>query len=291
MLLPIRHTHWMTGVIGLSLGMSLLSAGAGRAATVATPTSQQLSHTLELASRVQLRLGSRPVRYRLGAFRRGASCLQDEAELVPLIPDVTETEAEAGNLPPELSVPVDATTLSHPAFFVYVPPLEAETTAQFTLQTDPDNLSAVEELVSVRFPITAEGGVIGIYLPESSPGLAEEQQYYWQMAVECDTEELTENPVVSGWVRRVASADLPSPPSTVVSAVLFYAEQGIWQNALTILATERYNNPGDLALSQTWTDLLTAAGLETLAEAPLAQQINLTVPATEGETSTESSTP
>jgi hypothetical protein len=194
-----------------------------------------------------------------------------------LIPAVTETEAEEGAIPVDLTVPVDATTLSHPAFFIYVPPLDAATTAQFTLQTDPDNLAAVEELVGVRFPIAAEGGIVGIHLPDTIAGLEVDEQYYWQMAVECDTEELTANPVVSGWLRRIADEDLPPAPTTATAAVLFYAEQGIWQNALTLLANARYAQPEDRNLTQTWQDLLTAAGLAEIADAPLMQRVELTV--------------
>lgn len=277
MSMPTLSPQWLAGLMGLTLGMGIVPMGTGQAATVLTPTAEGWSQSLELASRVRLRLGSRPVRYRLGAFRRGASCLQDGAELVPLIPSVTEAEAEAGALPPDLSVPVDATTLSHPAFFVYVPPLSAPTTAQFTLQTDPADLSAVEELVSVRFPIAADGGVVGIYLPEAIAGLTVDSQYYWQMAVECDAEKLTENPVVSGWLQRVAATELPPVPASVEATVAFYAEAGLWQNALTVLANARYDYPADRALRETWSDLLNAAGLEAISTAPLADPIQLVV--------------
>jgi hypothetical protein len=250
-------------------------------------------------------LGSRPSRYRLGAFRRGASCLPEGAELTPLIPPVASTvepdaeqviqpEADSQSavpedavelvsstdqpladqtLAPELAVPVDATVAEHPAFFVYVPELDAPTTAQFTLQTDPTDPLAVEELVNVRFTVSGEEGIVGIWLSDTAPSLETDRQYYWQMSVECNAEKLTENPVVSGWVRRVVLAE--PLPETAVQQVAFYAEQGIWQDALSTLAMLRYDNPNNPAFITDWRELMEAAGLEGFADQPVVQMVEL----------------
>ncbi len=271
---PWNSGPWVSGA-SLLLGLGLLSPTGVWAANSFTPALKTAPITLELAQ-VRLRLGARPVRYRLGAFRRGAACLGEGTELMPLTPAVTDQEAADEGLSLEASLPVDDTTRSHPAFFIYVPPLEEPTTAQFTLQTDPLDPAAVEELVSVRFPITQEGGIVGIYLPDTIAGLEVDHHYYWQMMVECNTEQLTENPVVSGWVHRVTPTATPTATASVAARVTFYAENGLWADALTLLATERYENPSDRDLTRLWQDLMVAAGLEAIAPEPLAQRVNLT---------------
>jgi hypothetical protein len=168
---------------------------------------------------------------------------------------------------------VDATVSERPAFFVYIPELEAPTIAQFTLQTDPTDPLAVEELVNVRFTVSGEEGIVGIQLPETAQSLETDRQYYWQMSVECNAEKLTENPVISGWVQRVV---LDEPlPETALQQAAFYAEQGIWQDALSTLATLRYSSPNNPAFMTDWQELMEAAGLERFSDQPVTQMINL----------------
>ncbi|NJN22091.1 MAG: DUF928 domain-containing protein [Leptolyngbya sp. RL_3_1] len=289
------------------LALGIVAGSPGMAALNLQPNLSNLGEGLQVASRFRLRLGSRPSRYRLGAFRRGASCLPEGAELTALIPPVTSTEPDAdiqdadiqaeaelaseeiavdesaladaplnqpeNEVDPELTVPVDATTVEHPAFFVYIPALDGPTTAQFTLQSDPNDPLAVEELVNVRFTVSGEEGIVGIWLPETTPPLQTDRQYYWQMSVECNAEKLTENPVISGWVQRVG-LDQPLP-ETAAQQAAFYAEQGIWQDALSTLATLRYGNPDNAAFITDWQALMEAAGLEGFADQPIVQMVEL----------------
>ena len=84
------------------------------------------------------------------------------------------------------------------------------------------------------------------------------------MSVECNAEKLTENPVISGWVERVALDE--ALPETAAQQAIFYAEQGIWQDALSTLATLRYHHPSNPAVTTDWQELMEAAGLERFSE-------------------------
>ncbi len=280
-----------------ALALGIVAGDPAMAASHLQPTLSPSMGGLQVASRLRLRLGSRPSRYRLGAFRRGASCLPEGAELTALIspvvpapepaaaaataaamtPDETSLGADEpfleDELAPDLTVPVDATVAERPAFFVYIPALDSPTTAQFTLQTDPTDPLAVEELVNVRFTVSGEEGIVGIQLPETVQPLETDRQYYWQMSVECNAEKLTENPVISGWVQRVI---LDEPlPDTAAQQVVFYAEKGIWQDALSTLAMLRYQHPNNPAVTTDWQELMDSAGLDVFADQPFVQVINL----------------
>ncbi|WP_008317324.1 DUF928 domain-containing protein [Leptolyngbya sp. PCC 6406] len=270
--------RWVAGASSLVLGLGLVTPPEAWAARTLTLALETAPAKLQL-TQVRLRVGVRPVRYRVSQFLVGGTCLR-EAELLPVTPEVTDDEAtEAGLiLDVDYLAGVDSTAQSHPAFFIYVPPLAAPTTAQFSLQTDPSDVSAAAELVWGRFPITHQGGIVGIYLPETIAGLEVNHHYYWQMMVECDRGPGGPNPVAGGWVYRVEStlAGSNSETASVTTRVTRYVEAGLWQDALTLLATERYKNPSDRDLTRLWQDLMVAAGLEAIAPEPLAQRVNLT---------------
>lgn len=220
-------------------------------------TGNNLSETL-VAGRLQLRLGVRSSRYRVGGFRRGGTCM--DGDVVALVPPTRSEETSDTN---EYGA-VDATVSSHPTFFVRVPELDGPTQAQFTLQ---DELGE-HQLYSVQFELNGKGGIVGITVPEDAAAMEVGQHYFWQMQVICNAENAAENPTLSSWVERVS---LDTPEESGLSAAMFYAEQGIWQDAVAILAQLHYSNPSDAAVAADWQELLDVAGLTEFSTEPIVQ--------------------
>ncbi len=246
--------------IALTLG---LSAGGADAALSPGISESQLGRTgapIELALR--LNLGSRASRYRVGGFRRSGSCLAEGQEIVPLVPPLATEQAD--NIDP-----VDLTVAASPTLWVHVPNLDGAKTAQFTLQ---DELGTYE-LVSAEFELSGQPGIVGI--KTSSLGSEELQVgeiYYWQMAVECNGNTADGNPVVSGWVSRTDLSGV-SPAGTPSQQAAFYAENGIWQDAVSTLATARYQDPSNGTVSADWRSLMESAGLVEFSGAPVVQVV------------------
>lgn len=248
------------GAIALAIG-TVVPSGAAIAALSPTPAAPaaigNTGHSLELA-RIRLRLGSRSSRYRVGGFRRGGSCLPEGQELLPVVPPLPEDQVENGE------DPVDLTASDSPVFWVYVPAMEDAKTAQFTLQ---DELGT-EELANVEFDLSGEEGIVGI---KADLDAVESDVYYWQMAIQCSADSPDENPVVSGWITQT---DLPVPDGTPSEQASFYAENGVWQDAVSILALALYDSASDPSAIADWQALMTAAGLDEFATAPIVQVVD-----------------
>jgi hypothetical protein len=184
-----------------------------------------------------------------------------EGDVVALVPPTRPEETSDS----EEFGAVDATVSSHPTFFVRVPELDGPTQAQFTLQDE----FGETQLYNVQFELNGQAGIVGITVPESATALEVGQHYFWQMQVICNADNPAENPTLSSWVERVNVDNVPAESD--LSAALFYAEQGIWQDAATILAQLHYNNPDDATAAADWQDLLDVAGLTEFASEPIVQ--------------------
>lgn len=204
--------------------------------------------------RLNFRVGVRPSRRRVGGFSRAATCGNQQL-LTALVPPPQSQDKAAEN-----QATVDKTATDYPTFFVHVPSLPA-TTAQFTLQ----NEAGTKQLHSVRFDLKGKAGIVGIALPKTAPALQVGQKYVWQVSVACDPDDSASNIVVSSWVERVQAPTLGSDP------VATLASEGIWQDAVTLLAVQRYATPNDPAVKEDWAALMEDGGLPQFKEAEILQ--------------------
>lgn len=238
-------------VVSLALLLGAIGVVESVPPAMAVPT----QGTLMARSRLNFRVGVRPSRYRVGGFSRsGAAC--GTPMPAALVPPPQAQERVANN-----KITVDKTAADRPTFFVYLPPL-ANTTAQFTLQNEARN----KQLYSVEFDLTGKPGVVGISLPNSVPALEVGQKYFWQVAVACDPDDLSNMAIVSSWVERVKL-----PTTSAGNRLATLAEQGIWQDVLTAVALQRYNNPSDRTATEDWAALMEDAGLRQFKQAAIVQ--------------------
>lgn len=239
----------------LTLPEALLPIAAGLVEPAAAQPGQEMLLARSARRRLSFRVGVRPSRYRVGGFSRSAACGSDQT-LMALVPPTQQQERL-----PNGQATVDKTASAHPTFFVHLPALPGKT-ALFTLQNEA---GTGNDLYRVKFALTSKPGVVGIALPASAPALQVGQKYLWQVAIACDPDDSASSIVVSSWVERVNS------PAAGDDRVATLAEQGIWQDAVTLLALRRYQQPQDQSAAEDWATLMEDAGLPQFKQSEIVQ--------------------
>ncbi|HEY9659742.1 MAG TPA: DUF928 domain-containing protein, partial [Allocoleopsis sp.] len=209
-----------------------------------------------------------------GGSRDGITCsafehISSEDHLTALVPEQTDAN--------QISQVWALTTASSPVFWFYVPYLPSDIDqVQFELwdETLP-NPRTYHQIYQGSVTIDNTPGIIHLPLPQSVQ-LEPDRYYHWYLSVSLDCHPQDETVVVNGWIQRVTET---MTASTVLrEQAIASAENGIWQDALTILAQLRSQNPDDEGLMADWQALLAAVGLEDLDAYPLLPCCSLKTP-------------
>ncbi len=197
-----------------------------------------------------------------GGAKRGqvAGCLVTKLDLTALVPFTEEANSVINVW--------GQTTVEHPSWFFYVPytkdlPYEGE----FVLQDQDDN-----EISRKAIALPDKPGVIRVSLPTTAPGLALNKQYRWFFTINCDQEKNSPPTFVQGVIQRVElnqTALKELQTKELLKRYDIYAQNGIWYEALTILAQLRDQNPKDAALQAEWQNLLRSIRLDDIAAEPI----------------------
>ena len=205
---------------------------------------------------------------------RGA-CLLNEAgpPLMALVPAtkinlVAEQDGHGAENPNlafwdlEVELVWSYTTNERPTLWFYSPYKLDRTTEVLLVLHDDEN-----SYTQVLQPTTSPG-LISVTLSENIPPMEVGDNYHWFLQISCNEEEAD---FVEGSVYRIApepplAAQLPT--STPQEQGRLYAENGIWQDALTIFAQLRQTEPENEAIAADWRSLLESVGLEDIAEEP-----------------------
>jgi Domain of Unknown Function (DUF928) len=199
-------------------------------------------------------------RRRGGASRTG-SCPAVAQPLTALVPAVNES---VGGL----------TTAANPTLWFYTPyTLNAEHPAEFVLLNDRNQY--VYQTTLANAPTDA-AGIIKIALP-STVALDVGKPYRWALTVNCGADSSV---FVIGGIQRVAPIALPAdsmpnaqPGSAAAQTAsldraALYAKNGIWFDALTLVAELKQAKPDDAAIAAEWQSLLESATLEEIENQP-----------------------
>ncbi|MBN3872714.1 DUF928 domain-containing protein [Nostoc sp. JL33] len=197
-------------------------------------------------------------RVRGGAKRGG--CPLAKPDLTALMPSTKEANSV---------INVWGQTIGErPSWFFYVPytkdlPYEVE----FVLQDQDSN-----EIYQKAIALPDKPGVIRVSLPTTAPALALNKPYLWFFTINCDKEKNSPPTFLQGVIQRVQLN-----PATVkelqttepLKRYSIYAQNGIWYEALTILAQLRQKNPQDAALQAEWRNLLSSIRLDDIVAEPI----------------------
>jgi hypothetical protein len=241
----------MLGAIALSIPLPSLAQTAPARPAHST-AQQQRSRTSRITFRPPNR-GAPPVTS--GAASRGdwGDCTSSSDALTALIPTSS----------------LGLSASQEPTLLVYVPETSA-TLLELTLE----NEDGTEILYQQTLDAPASAGIVKLNLADyASAPLERGTLYRWYVSLICDTEDLSRNAVVAGWVEPVE----PSP--ALVNSLQqadpqdhprLYAEAGIWYDTLQALVDLHQSQPQNAMLAADWQALLQSVGLDAaIAEAPL----------------------
>ncbi|MEG4486967.1 DUF928 domain-containing protein [Microcoleus sp. D2_18a_B4] len=160
------------------------------------------------------------------------------------------------------------TVSDYPTFFFYLPQTEAES-AEFILKDESGKQIYKQDLT-----IRNLSGVIGVSIPanQNVPPLEVGKTYTWNFTVICDSLDRSADQIELGTVRRVElSADIRSKleQADPRQKTVIYAENGIWQDALSTLAAARRDQPNDTTFKADWESLLDSVTLGEIAKEPI----------------------
>lgn len=186
-----------------------------------------------------------------GGSSRGSisisSCVKSKKQLTSIMP------------PNKLGL----TLAERPTFFWYVPESSAKI-ARFMILTDNNEKTFYETTVA----LPNKPGIISFKLPSTAPQLVTGKSYHWYLTVICNTQNLSANPLVDGWVERtqvgatLSAALAKAQPHNLPN---LYAEAGIWHEALATSAQLRHHEPQNLQVRLNWWSLLKSVNLTSLA--------------------------
>ncbi|MCT7984092.1 DUF928 domain-containing protein [Laspinema sp. A4] len=212
---------------------------------------------------------------RIGGGSRGCSVTGDgptDHALTALVPETT----------------MGLTVEAYPTFFWYLPPTSA-TGVEFVLMDEKGE----KVIYETTFRTKGEAGIVSLNLPENAslPPLEINDSYRWYFSIICNPEDRAADVYVQGWVRRIeASASLTEQLAATTSDLeraQVYARNGIWHEAIAMLAKLRRSNPNNADIRSEWQELITSINLQNVAEVPLVQEITVEVPEDQQSRSTE----
>jgi hypothetical protein len=115
-------------------------------------------------------------------------------------------------------------------------------------------------------------GIMNVTLPETSESLAIDRLYQWELKLTMKRRDRVVS--VKGWIQRVdldpKLSDRINQASPDRQAAL-YAENGLWYDALSTLATLRQARSQDPAIEQDWKNILKSVDLGRLANKPFVK--------------------
>lgn len=152
------------------------------------------------------------------------------------------------------------TVSSNPNLLVYVPPTTAQTAEILLLDHETE-----EEIYITNIILPATQGIMQVSLPETV-NLEVGKLYRWGLSVICDEEQMGGSEYVSGLIERTeltpeVESQLAQATSSLEKATI-YAEAGIWNEAVMLLAPLRQFHP------QEWQEVLQSVELQPMANEP-----------------------
>lgn len=142
------------------------------------------------------------------------------------------------------------TFAERPTVFLQLP---ENTSAQNLILTvtDEKDLYYAEE----NFPVINQTGLLSLSLSAQSPALEVGRNYRWHVVVVSGEQAEPDNPVLVGWVQRVATTSLVNrvlQQKSPLAQAKWLGENGYWYDMVAILIEAISANPNDERLQTIW---------------------------------------
>jgi hypothetical protein len=163
---------------------------------------------------------------------------------------------------------VVTTVSAQPTLFWYIPQTAAKS-AEFEVYN-----AQGKRVYQTTLALQGIPGVVKLSLPRSL-GLKIGQEYDWTLRLDDNPEIEEQNRPVGGKIKRTAltsrqKAQLAAAKQPLKQAEV-YAEAGIWQETISILAQLRHDRPSDRTINAAWKELLESVALKEIANEPLVE--------------------
>ena len=243
-------------VMGLTITLNFCSASLSTFVNAEeanfTPNNRKVNVNTKQRRRIKKR-GGLPI-HRVGGGSRG-NCIANRDQLVALVP--------------ENSVGITASTT--PQLFFSIPQTNKTHLIEFVVRNQQDEL-VYEALLETK----DRAGIIAIELPENlqQESLKTNENYHWYLSMICNEQKRSHDIVVEGLLKRIEIEPTLSQKlqnADPIEQASLYQQQGIWHDALSIVAQEQKNTNHRGAARAKWTELLSALGLGELADRPLIE--------------------
>ncbi len=166
------------------------------------------------------------------------------------------------------------TVSDRPTFWFYLPERSpTESLVEFVLQDAEDRY--VYKTVFTQSNTSPQ--LVSLTVPEKSPALVPSALYSWTLSIQCNPSHPSQIAFIRGSIQKVAIASAlsaalkSSPPDT---AARLYTAQGLWYDAMTVLAQTMQIKPVNPTTEQLWRQLLAQAGLAELQPPATAARKN-----------------
>ncbi len=162
------------------------------------------------------------------------------------------------------------TTSDRPTFWFYLPnQLTTQTQIEFVLQDSADNYVYHSRFTAPQ----TQSGLINLPMPANSKPLEVGKTYFWTLSVYCDPSKPSNSVFVKGTIQRVsldAALQNRLQGATPIEQVNLYAANGIWFEALNILANLYRTHSDRKAIANAWASLLQQVNLGSVTQASFA---------------------
>lgn len=163
---------------------------------------------------------------------------------------------------------VVTTVSAEPTLFWYIPKTQAKF-ADFIVYDEQGQAVYQTALALKGIP-----GVVQLSLPRTV-GLEIGQEYDWKLVLRCNSENEEENLAVGGTIKRTVltsrqKAQLAEAKQPLKQAEV-YAEAGVWQETISIIAQLRHDRPRDRSIDVAWKELLESVDLRDIVNQPLVE--------------------
>ncbi|MGV0029322.1 DUF928 domain-containing protein [Phormidesmis priestleyi] len=159
---------------------------------------------------------------------------------------------------------VGRTTAGHPTFFWYV-----SSASGFPIEFALFERGVVKPIFVKQMSVK-QAGIIKLEMPSDRPELQPGKEYRWSVSIVQFPTMISLNPVFQSFITRVEL--MPDQAKQLASVTpnrdraAFYAEAGIWYDALEAIATDYLNKPIDPTLRADLVTLLNQIGLPQVLE-------------------------
>lgn len=179
-----------------------------------------------------------------------------------------EFEALTALVPSNNGMVWGQTTSDRPTFWFYLPnQLTAQTPVEFVVYDAADNY-----VYNTRFTAPeTRSGLINIPIPATAKSLEVGKTYSWTLSVYCDPAKPSTSVFVKGTIQRVnldAAVQNRLQGATSIEQAKIYAANGIWFEALNILAGLQHSNTDRSLVASSWVSLLQQVKLDSLTQVP-----------------------